>query len=59
LTDWFFAGDWLHKRWTYPEAWRKGDESRAIALTAPLAFLTCGVFAYLALRLGLPPLPAQ
>ena len=52
LTDWFFAGDWLHRRWTYPEIWRPG-EGRAIALTAPLPFLTCGVFAYAAARLGL------
>jgi hypothetical protein len=52
LTDWFFAGDWLHRRWTYPEIWRPG-EGRAIALSAPLPFLTCGVFAYVAARLGL------
>ena len=52
LTDWFFAGDWLHRRWTYPEIWRAG-EGRAIALSAPLPFLTCGVFAYVAARLGL------
>jgi hypothetical protein len=32
LTDWFFAGDWLHGRYTYPEIWRKGAEGRAIAL---------------------------
>jgi hypothetical protein len=24
LTDWFFAGDWLHRRYTYPEIWREG-----------------------------------
>ena len=53
MTDWFFAGDWLHRRWTYPEIWRQGIESRAIALTSPLPFLTCGVFAYVAARLGL------
>jgi hypothetical protein len=53
LTDWFFTGDWLHRRWTYPEIWRQGVESRAIVLTSPLPFLTCGVFAYLAARLGL------
>ncbi len=53
LTDWFFAGDWLHRRHTYPEIWRQGVESRAIALTSPLPFLTCGVFACLAVRLGL------
>jgi hypothetical protein len=52
LTDWLFAGDWIHKRWTYPEVWRQG-EGRAIALTSPLPFLTCGVLAYLAVRLGL------
>ena len=53
LTDWFFAGDWLHRRYTYPEIWRPGVESRAIALTSPLPFLTCGVFACAAARLGL------
>lgn len=52
LTDWFFAGDWLHKRYTYPEVWRQGNEGKAIALTSPLPFLTCGVFAYVAERLG-------
>ena len=51
LTDWFFAGDWLHLRRTYPEIWRAG-EGRAIALSAPLPFLTCADFAYLAVRLG-------
>jgi hypothetical protein len=53
LTDWFFAGDWIHRRFTYPEIWRKGDEGRAIALTSPLPFVTCGVFAFVAARLGL------
>ena len=52
MTDWLFAGDWIHRRWTYPEVWRQG-EGRAIALTSPLPFVTCAVFAYLALRLGL------
>lgn len=47
LTDWFFAGDWIHKRFTYPEIWRKGSETRAIALTSPLPFLTSWVFACL------------
>jgi hypothetical protein len=58
LTDWFFAGDWLHRRYTYPEVWRQGAESRAIALTSPLPFLTCGVFACVAARLNLHSLPA-
>jgi hypothetical protein len=53
LTDWFFAGDWIHRRFSYPEIWRQGGEGRAIALTSPLPFLTCGVFAYAAARLGL------
>ncbi|MFZ0955390.1 MAG: hypothetical protein WAN60_03540 [Candidatus Sulfotelmatobacter sp.] len=53
LTDWLFAGDWLHRRYTYPEIWRQGAEARAIALTSPLPFLTCGAFAYMAAWLGL------
>ena len=28
--DWFFAGDWLHRRYTYPEIWREGAETRAM-----------------------------
>jgi hypothetical protein len=51
LTDWFFAGDWIHRRFTYPEIWRPGMESKAIALTSPLPFLTCFVFACVAARL--------
>jgi hypothetical protein len=53
LTDWFFAGDWLHQRFTYPEIWRQGVEARAIALTSPLPFLTCGIFEYVSFWLGL------
>ena len=53
LTDWFLAGDWIHRRYTYPEIWRQGVEARAIALTSPLPFLTCAVFAYVTVRLGL------
>ncbi|MGA9060608.1 MAG: hypothetical protein WB341_02980 [Terracidiphilus sp.] len=53
LTDWFFAGDWIHRRFTYPEIWRKGNETRAIALTSPLPFLTCAIFAYAAIRLNI------
>ena len=53
LTDWFFAGDWLHRRYTYPEVWRVGVESKAIALTSPLPFLTCGIFAFVCARLGI------
>ncbi|HEV2485528.1 MAG TPA: hypothetical protein VGT08_08345 [Terracidiphilus sp.] len=53
LTDWFFAGDWIHKRFTDPEIWRKGSEGRAIAVTALLPFVTCAVFAYTANRLAI------
>jgi hypothetical protein len=53
LTDWFFAGDWLHHRYTYPEIWRQGVETKAIALTSPLPFLTSGGFACLFAWLGL------
>ena len=53
LTDWFFGGDWLHRRWTYPEIWRQGVEAKAIALTSPLPFLTCGAFSYVTARLGI------
>lgn len=58
LTDWFFAGDWIHRRFSYPEVWRKGAESKAIALTSPFPFLTCGVFAFLAARLGIQSVEA-
>jgi hypothetical protein len=58
LTDWLFAGDWIHRRWTYPEIWRKGAESRAIALTSPLPFLSCAIFAYTAQRIGFHTAPS-
>jgi hypothetical protein len=35
------------------EVWRQGVEARAIALTSPLPFLTCGVFAFVVIWLGL------
>jgi hypothetical protein len=57
LTDWIFAGDWIHRRFTYPEIWRHGAETKAIALTSPLPFLTCGVFAYAAAGLGIHSVP--
>jgi len=53
LTDWFFAGDWLHRRFTYPEIWRQGSESKAIAVSSAFPFLTCFVFSCLAARLHL------
>ena len=54
MTDWFFAGDWIHRRYTYPGVWRTGGESKAIALTSPLPFLTCAVFAFAAHQLSHP-----
>ena len=52
MTDWFFAGDWIHRRFTYPEVWRTGSESRAIAVSSVLPLVTCGAFLYLATWLG-------
>jgi len=57
LIDWIFAGDWIHKRFTYPEIWRQGAEKKAIALTSPLPFLTCSVFACVAAKLGIHSVP--
>ena len=53
LTDWFFAGDWIHRRFTYPEIWRKGSEGKAIAVSSSLPFLTCGVFTLVAACMGI------
>jgi len=58
MTDWFFAGDWIHKRFTYPEVWREGPEARAIALTSALPFLTCAAFIALARWTGVQSLGA-
>lgn len=59
MTDWFFAGDWIHKRFTYPEIWRTGPESRAIILSSGLPFLTCAAFMALTLWLGVHSLAAS
>jgi hypothetical protein len=53
MTDWFFAGDWIHRRFTYPEIWRTGSETKAIMASSALPFLTCGVFAYLLVWMGM------
>lgn len=49
LTDWFFMGDLLYRRFNkHPEIWRyPGDRGaeKAIAWSAPLPFLSCAVFA--------------
>jgi hypothetical protein len=57
LTDWFFMGDLLYRRYNkYPEIWRHPGgqgETKAIAWSSPLPFLTCAVFAFLCVELGL------
>ncbi|HWY51146.1 MAG TPA: hypothetical protein VNW72_06655 [Chthoniobacterales bacterium] len=57
LTDWLFMGDWLYKRYDrHPEIWRypRGEgESKAIAWSSPLPFLTCAFFALICYRLQL------
>ena len=57
MTDWLFMGDLLYKRFdTNPEIWRfpggKG-ESKAIAWSSPLPFVTCAVFDFLCVHLRL------
>ena len=58
MTDWFFAGDWIHKRFTYPEIWRKEPETRAIVVSSVLPFVTCAAFLVLAWWIGVPSLGA-
>ena len=57
LTDWLFMGDLLYKRFNkYPEIWRyqgSEGETKAIAWSAPLPFLTCAVFALACVQLHL------
>lgn len=57
MTDWLFMGDLVYKRFDkYPEIWRFPEgqgESRAIALSTVLPFLTCAVFDTLCIHLHL------
>jgi hypothetical protein len=53
FSDYFLAGDWLHKRFAYQEVWRTPARNWAMALIAPLPFLTSGAFAVLASRLDI------
>lgn len=53
MTDWFFAGDWIHKRFTYPEIWRKGPETHAILVSSAFPFVTCAGLIILASWLGI------
>jgi len=52
MTDWFFAGDWIHRRFTYPEVWRNGPETRAILVSSLFPFVTCAGFIGLASWVG-------
>ncbi len=54
MTDWLFMGDLVYKRFDkHPEIWRfhggKG-ESKAIAWSSALPFVTCAVFDFLCLQ---------
>ena len=55
MTDWLFMGDLLYKRFDRaPEIWRfRGGqgESKAIAWSSPLPFVTCAVFDLLCVHL--------
>lgn len=57
LTDWFFMGDLLYRRFNkHPEIWRYPSDqgaSNAIAWSAPLPFLTCAVFTLACVQLQL------
>lgn len=67
LTDWLFMGDLLYRRFNpHPEIWRfvpgrsghDPSETRAIAWSVPLPFLTCAAFALLCSHLNLHALSA-
>lgn len=57
MTDWLFMGDFVYKRFdTHPEIWRVSggkSETGAIVWSTVLAFVTCAVFDFLCVRLGL------
>lgn len=52
MTDWLCAGDWIHRRFTYPEIWRTGSETKAIVVSSALPFITCAAAIYLFIRFG-------
>jgi len=58
MTDWFFAGDWIHRRFTYPEIWRKGTQTQAILVSSLFPFVTCAGFIGLASWVGIHRLPS-
>ena len=53
VTDWFFAGDWIQKRFSYPEIWRENHGGKGAALAGLSPFLTCAVFAFTANHLAI------
>lgn len=48
FTDWLLAGDWLQKRFGYPEVWRKSGGILSVLLSTVLPFVTCAGFTLLA-----------
>ena len=49
MTDWFFHGDWLYKRYDrHPEIWRRWSkgETTAVLWASGLPFFSCAVFAF-------------
>jgi hypothetical protein len=38
LTDWFFAGDWIHRRYTYPEYGVRVSKQERSLSPAPYLF---------------------
>ena len=62
LTDWFFGGVLFHEKYLQaPEVWRhsanKSGESKAIAGSIALGFLTAAVFVFVSHRLSLHTYP--
>lgn len=53
FSDFVLAGDWLHKRFAYPEAWRTPTSNWALAFITPLPFLSSAAFAILASKLDI------
>ena len=52
-SDYVLAGDWLHMRFAYSEVWRSPASNWAMAMIAPLPFLSCAAFAVLAVMLDI------
>ena len=51
FTDWMLAGDWIQKRFGYPEVWRERRGILLFLVSTILPFITCAGFAILAYKL--------